>query len=290
MSNIFKRFVAEDNAAELNELNAQLSAIDRVMGVIEFTPDGIITAVNDNFLKVVGYPRNAVVGQHHRMFVDSSYANSTEYENFWLNLAAGDFNQGQFKRVGKDNKEIWLEASYNPIYDDAGKVIKVVKYATDITAQKQQTMEAANQLAAIDKSQGTIEFDLEGNVLAVNDNFLAVLGYDRSVVVGEHHRKFVKPELAASEEYRAFWAKLARGEAVSGTFERVGNNGKQIWLEASYNPLFDLDGKPYKVIKFASDVTEKNITASDAKGQLDAINKVLGVIEFDLKGNCGWPP
>jgi len=265
--------------------SGQIKAIHRVLAVIEFSPEGVILKANDNFLQVAGYREDEVVGQHHRMFVDAEYAKSAEYQQFWERLARGEFDQGQYKRFAKGQREVWLEASYNPIFDATGKVYKVVKYATDITQKKYSAVDTAGQLEAINKSQGTIELGLDGKVLTANENFLAVLGYSLEEAVGQHHSAFVEPDYAKSAEYREFWAKLNRGEYISGKFKRVGKGGKEIWLEASYNPIVDANGKPYKVVKFASDITQESTQSADYSGQLSAIHKIMAVIEFDLKGN-----
>jgi len=264
---------------------SQLAAISRVMGVIEFDLKGNILAVNDNFAAVTGYSKAEIVGNHHSMFVDTAYKNSQEYKDFWTNLAKGEPNSGEFKRIGKDDKEIWLQASYNPIFDADGKSYKVVKYATDITQEKLASANYAGQLEAIGNIMGVIEFDLTGNITAVNENFAKVTGYETSEIVGNHHRMFAEPSFRDSAEYQVFWEKLGRGEADSGVYKRLGKGGKEIWLQASYNPIFDLSGKPFKVVKYATDITEERLKQADDAGQLAALDKVLGTIEFDLKGN-----
>ncbi len=274
-----------DNTSLMAEMKAHVDAIDHVMGVIEFTPDGTILSANENFLAVVGYDAEEVVGQHHRIFAEPQYAASKDYKTFWKKLARGEVDSGKYQCFGNGGKEIWLEASYNPMRDESGKVYKVVKYATDITEQMHQQFDVQGQIDAINKTQGVISFTLDGHVLGINDNFLEILGYTLDEAVGQHHSAFIKPDYKKSAEYKQMWQKLAQGEVLSGTFERVGKGGKQVWLEASYNPVFDQNGKPYKVVKFAVDVTEKTNEATDASGQLSAIDKVLGVIEFDLEGN-----
>jgi methyl-accepting chemotaxis protein len=283
----------EAEILHLQDLNGQAAAINKVMGVIEFKPDGTIIKINENFLKVVGYAENEVIGQHHRMFVDSSYVASAEYQQFWRKLARGEFDQGQYKRIAKGNREVWLEASYNPIFDGEGKVYKVVKYATDITDRKYQEIDSAGQLAAINKSQGTIELGLDGKVLTANPIFLGVLGYTLDEAVGQYHHAFVSPEYAKSQDYKDFWAKLNRGEFVSGRFQRIGKGGKIIWLEASYNPILDANGKPYKVVKYATDITkqvemeEQAKTLSLVANETDnsvVITGATGLIEYVNKG------
>jgi methyl-accepting chemotaxis protein len=248
-----------------SELTAEMNALNKVLAVIEFSPEGVILKANQNFLDAVGYSLTEIVGKHHRMFVEPQQAESENYKLFWNKLADGQFDSGQYQRFGKQAKKIWLEASYNPIFDEKGKVYKVVKFATDITVRKLKEVDSAGQLAAINKSQGTIELGLDGRVITANQIFLDVLGYSLNEAVGQHHSTFVSAEYAKSQEYKDFWAKLSQGEFISGRFQRVGKNGKNIWLEASYNPILDVNGKPYKVVKFAADITKQVAIETQAK-------------------------
>ncbi|MDP8568051.1 methyl-accepting chemotaxis protein [Methylophilus aquaticus] len=267
------------------DFSGQISAISKVMGVIEFDLKGNITAVNDNFATVTGYSVNEIVGKHHSMFVDETIKNSHAYKQFWEKLARGEADEGQSKRIGKGGKEIWLQASYNPILDMNGKPFKVVKYATEITADKQRNADFSGQISAISKVMGVITFDLKGNITDVNDNFAAVTGYSPKEIVGNHHSMFVETAYKNSPEYKQFWEKLARGEADEGQYKRIGKGGKEVWLQASYNPIFDMNGKPFKVVKYATDITSEKLSNADFAGQIAAISKVMGVITFDLKGN-----
>jgi methyl-accepting chemotaxis protein len=268
-----------------SDFSGQMAAISKVMGVIEFDLKGNITAVNPNFAAVTGYSQQEIIGQHHSMFVEAAYKNSAEYKQFWDKLARGEADEGQYKRVGKGGKEVWLQASYNPIYDASGKPFKVVKYATDITAEKSKNADFEGQISAISKVMGVIEFDLKGNITAVNPNFAAVTGYSQQEIIGNHHSMFVEAAYKTSAEYKQFWGKLGRGEADDGQYKRIGKGGKEVWLQASYNPIFDASGKPFKVVKYATDITAEKLKNSDFEGQITAISKVMGVIEFDLKGN-----
>ncbi len=263
----------------------EIAAIGRSMAVIEFAMDGTILDANDRFLEAVGYSRSEIVGQHDQMFVDEATRRGAEYGEFWSRLRRGECISAEFKRFGKNGKEVWILASYNPILNASGVPLKVVKYATDITADKLKQANVQGQIAAIHRSQGVIEFDLDGNVLNANDNFLAVLGYRLEEVKGRHHSMFVPADFAASAEYRRFWADLKTGTFASGEFKRVGKGGREIWIQASYNPVFDLNGAAFKVVKFASDITSQMQRNSDREGQLSAIHKAQAVIEFDLEGN-----
>jgi methyl-accepting chemotaxis protein len=237
------------------DYRGQIAAINRSQGVIELAMDGTVQAVNDNFVSVTGYSRAELVGKHHSMFVDGGFAHSAEYRAFWAKLNRGEYEVGTYKRFGKGGREVWIQASYNPIPDVNGKPFKVVKYSTDVTEQMVRNADFAGQLAAIGKSQAVIEFDMDGTVRKINENFARTMGYDASDVVGRHHDMFAEPAVTASGEYRALWAKLNRGEAEIGNYKRVAKGGREVWLQASYNPIADANGKPFKIVKYASDVT-----------------------------------
>ena len=247
----------QDTDQELMVLRGQLAALDRSQAVIEFELDGTIITANDNFLGALGYRLDEVRGQHHRMFVEPGYAASREYQQFWADLRAGRYQAAEYKRLGKGGKEVWIQASYNPILDDHGAPIKVVKYATDTTAAKLQTADYAGQLAAISKSQAVIEFDLDGTVRTANENFLATLGYRLDEIQGKHHRLFVEPAYATSREYQQFWRDLGDGKYQAAEYKRIGKGGREVWIQAAYNPILDMNGKPFKVVKFATDITER---------------------------------
>ncbi|CAN5319250.1 methyl-accepting chemotaxis protein [soil metagenome] len=243
-------------------LGAEIAAIGKSQAVIEFTLDGTIVKANDNFLATLGYSAGEITGQHHGMFVEPAHRASPEYRSFWDKLGRGEFDAGQYKRIAKDGREVWIEASYNPIFDTTGKPVKVIKFATDITAQKLKAADSAGQLSAIDKAQAVIEFTLDGKILRANENFLHTLGYSASEIVGQHHSLFVDTEHRASAEYRAFWDKLGRGEFDAGQYKRIAKGGREVWIQASYNPIMDLNGKPFKVVKYATDTTAQVAAAN----------------------------
>ena len=244
-------------ARRTQEATAKLAALDRVQGVIEFDLSGRILHANANFLAAVGYSLPELVGQHHGLLVEPDYRASAAYAAFWEGLRAGTFSTGQFRRHAKGGREIWIEASYNPIIGRDGKPYKVVKFATDITRQKAEDADRAGQIAAIDKAQGVIAFDLDGTILDANANFLAVVGYDIAEVRGRHHGLFVEPAYKASPDYAAFWAALRRGEYQAAQYKRIAKGGREVWIQATYNPIFDASQRPYKVVKFATDITEQ---------------------------------
>ncbi len=241
---------------QLHAAEGLVSAINRSQATIEFTLEGRVIDANKNFLDALGYTIEEIRGQHHSLFVDPAYRDTPEYRAFWDKLRRGEFDAAKYKRIAKGGREIWIQASYNPVLDTDGKPYKVVKFATDITATEKEANELKAKLAAVSRSQATIEFDLEGRILTANENFLAALGYSLSEIVGKHHSMFAEPEYARSPEYRQFWERLNRGEFVADKFKRIGRGGKIVWIQASYNPLLDLNGKPFKVMKFATDVTD----------------------------------
>jgi len=264
--------------------SATTEALHRSLAVIEFKPDGTILTANANFLATVGYALGEVQGRHHSLFVAPAEQEAQGYRDFWAALARGEFQRGEFKRFGKGGQEIWLQATYNPILDRKGRVTRVIKFATNITEQKLRNVDYQGQLEAIHRSRGMIEFALDGTILNANTNFLATVGYTLGEVQGRHHSLFVEPAEREGQTYRDFWAALARGEFQRGEFKRFGKGGQEIWLQAIYNPVIDQNGKLFKVVKFATDVTAEKLRMADVMGQIAAINRSQGVIHFDLDG------
>jgi methyl-accepting chemotaxis protein len=267
----FLRAQRDDNDA------STLAAISRSHAMIEFTPDGVILGANDNFLSVMGYERPEIVGKHHRIFVEPVQAGSPDYLEFWRQLRNGEARSAEFYRLGKDGREVWIEASYSPVLDAAGKVTRIVKVATDITAKKLVAADWQGQLAAIGRSQAVIEFKPDGTILEANDNFCKTLGYRPDEIVGRHHRMFVPAEMAASAEYREFWARLGRGDFQAAEYCRIGKGGRQVWIQATYNPIFDPAGRLVKVVKYATDVT----------GRKQAVNVLGDSLERLANGDLG---
>ncbi len=264
--------------------SAQIAALNRSQAVIEFNMDGTIITANKNFLDALGYRLDEIQGKNHSMFVPTDQRNSADYRAFWTALNRGEFQAAEFKRIAKGGREIWIQASYNPILDAANKPFKVVKYASDITKQKIRSLADAGRIAAIDRSQAVIEFNLDGTIVTANENFLKAMGYTLGEIQGKHHSIFVAPAERDSAAYREFWAKLNRGEYQSAEYKRIGKGGKEVWILASYNPLLDESGKPFGVVKFATDVTEQKLKNADLSGQIEAIGKSQAVIEFNLDG------
>ena len=264
---------------------AQSAAINRSQAVIEFKMDGTIITANQNFLDAMGYRLDEIQGKHHQMFAPPELRGSEAYKAFWASLNRGEFQAAEYKRVGKGGREVWIQASYNPILDDAGRPVKVIKFATDITAKKIRNMEDAGKISAIGRAQAVIEFNLDGTIITANENFLATVGYRLEEIQGKHHQMFVAPSERDSAAYREFWAKLGRGEYEAAEYKRFGKGGKEVWILASYNPILDDAGKPFKVVKFASDVTADKLKTANFAGQIEAIGKSQAVIEFSMDGH-----
>ena len=268
----------------IRDNNAKLSALDKSQAAIEFEKDGTIITANENFLKAMGYALEEVQGRHHSMFAEPEYAKSEEYKKFWAKLNRGEFQAAQYKRIGKDGKEVWIEASYNPLIDPKGNVFKIVKYATDISKQKLVNADYEGQIDAIGKSQAVIHFNMDGTIITANENFCEAMGYALAEIQGKHHSMFAEPAFAKSDEYREFWSRLNRGEFQAAQYKRIGKGGKEVWIEASYNPIMDMNGKPFKVVKYATEITKQKLANADVNGQIDAINASQGCIQFELDG------
>ncbi len=271
-----------DQEQLIQQQQAQWAAINRVMAVIEFDLQGRILTANQNFLQLMGYRLDELVGQHHRLFVDAQTAASSDYHQFWQRLNNGECLADRYPRVTKSGRCVWIEASYNPVFDKHNRPVKIVKFATNITSRVEAEFDAKGRLDAINRAMAVIEFDLEGKILAVNDNFLQVMGYSRQEVVGHHHRMFVESSYAQSSEYPRFWNRLARGEYFARTYKRVAKGGRIVWIEATYNPIFGSDGKPVKVVKYAMDVSANPNTRLLKNVVQDAVDLLEAVAKGDL--------
>ena len=248
----------------LIEANAKLAAVSRSMAMIEFSPEGVVLDANEHFCETMGYSVEEVRGKHHRIFCEEAFYRSEEYAKLWRDLARGEPVSGTFLRLNKAGREIWLEASYMPVFGPDRQVRSVIKVASDITDRVNKEHENESMLAAIGRSMAVIEFTPEGNVITANENFLKTTHYSLNEIVGQHHSLFCHRAEAESPQYKAFWASLNRGEYHSHRFERKDKYGHTIYLEASYNPLFDSKGRLYKVVKFASDITNQVTTLQSA--------------------------
>jgi len=250
-------FSTSKTRAEASVNQATLDAISRSLAVIEFGLDGTILAANPNFLDVMGYALDEIQGKHHRIFVEPAEAALPAYKGFWETLAKGQFQAAEYRRIGKGGREVWIQASYNPVLGRDGKPVKIVKFASDVTKTKLVAADSAGQLAAISRSQAVIEFTTSGEVIMANENFCKTLGYSLDEIRGRHHRMFVPPQEAGSASYQEFWTRLGRGEFQAAEYLRLGKGGREVWIQATYNPIFDLNGKVLKIVKYATDVTER---------------------------------
>jgi methyl-accepting chemotaxis protein len=244
------------NYLNANRLADDMQAISTAQAMISFNPDGTILDANDNFLKTLGYRLDEIVGQHHRIFCEDAIRNSPDYQRFWADLAAGRFQSGQFRRLNKAGEDVWIEATYNPVFH-GGRVVRILKIASDITESKIAALHDGNRLRAIDQSQAIIEFEIDGTIVQANDNFLKAMGYDRAEIVGKHHRMFCDPAYAETTDYADFWARLRAGEFIASNFVRYGKGGREVWIQAAYTPVFNSRGKVYKVIKVAADISPR---------------------------------
>ena len=260
------------------EIAGQIAAINKSQAVIVFEMDGTIITANDNFLKPMGYTLDEVKGRHHSMFVDAVYRNSDEYREFWDRLGRGEYTTGQYKRFGKNGREVWIQGSYNPILCKDGRPLKVVKFAIDITEQKLRDADYQGQIEAIDKSQAVVEFEMDGTIIKANDVFLDAIGYTLDEIKGRHHKMFVDPADRDGEAYREFWETLNRGEYTRGEYKRIGKDGREVWIQGSYNPIMDLSGKPWKVVKYATDVTSRVQLEREAEEQRKKTQELISEV------------
>lgn len=249
---------------------AVLAALGRSQAMIEFDTGGKILSANENFCRAMGYTADQIVGKHHRIFCEPGYAESAEYRAFWKSLAEGKYQAQQYRRLANGGREVWIQASYNPVLI-GGSVKSIVKIATVITEEKAKSADDAGKLNAISRAQAIIEFTTSGEILTANENFLNCLGYSLTEIRGQHHRMFCEDKFSRSNEYRDFWRKLAEGEFISAEFKRIGKNGREVWIQASYNPIIDDAGRVLKVVKFATDITERVRAVDDLALSLTAL-------------------
>lgn len=243
--------ISDADFERFESITGIMDALDRSQAVIEFLPDGTIITANQNFLSVLGYSLQDVQGQHHRMFVEPSYAASDGYTQFWKDLNSGEFQCAEYLRIGRGGKEVWIQATYNPVLGDDGQVIKVVKFATDISAIKEAQADIQN------RSQAVIEFEPDGTIITANQLFLATVGYTLAEIKGKHHRIFMFDEDAATPEYADFWRSLSAGNFNQGEFRRVSRSGEELWLQGAYNPILDAKGAVVRVVKGVANITEQ---------------------------------
>lgn len=275
---------------QADSTRAAWEALCKSQAVIEFDLEGRILWANDLFLEVMGYRFDQIRGQHHRMFCEPHLASSEAYRDFWRRLITGHIDAGLYKRIDSRGQPVWLQATYNPVLDDRGEPVHILKFATDVTQQKAAGAETQSKLEAIHRSLAVAEFSMDGRILDANENFLADMGYRRQDIMGHHHSIFCHDDYARSTEYKAFWARLGKGVFDRGTYKRLTRDGRDIWLTATYNPVLDGDGNPARVMKIATNVTRQIELENEVKqrllegtayqGQLaargDALERVIG--------------
>ncbi|MBB4315177.1 methyl-accepting chemotaxis protein [Roseospira marina] len=278
---------AKKSSREMSDI---LSALNRSQAIIEFTTDGTILTANDRFLDLMEYTLPEIRGKHHRIFVDAALAASPEYREFWNALNRGEYKSAQFLRMSKSGRKVWIEASYNPVFGKNGKPYKIIKYATDITKKSLSSAEKDGLIKAINRVQAVIQFEMDGTIIDANENFLKLMGYSLPEIKGKNHRIFTDSVFAASKEYKNFWAQLNAGEYQAAQFMRLGKGGKEVWIEASYNPIFDMTGKPFKVVKVATDLTERKEQnreiARDFEENVSSLVQVLSSSTQDMQNTA----
>ena len=264
----------------------EILAIRRSQAVIEFGLDGTILDANDNFLRVMDYSLDEVVGRHHSMFMHPAEARTPAYANFWQRLAAGEYFVAEFRRFGKNSKEVWIQGSYNPILDAKGNPIKVMKFASDITAMKLKNSDDKGQITAIGKTQAVITFSMDGIITSANALFCNTMAYAEDEVIGKHHSMFVQRSERTSRTYRDFWQSLNKGVCQAGEFCRLDQNGRNVWLQASYTPILDPAGRPFKVVKYATDITVTKLRSLQFDAKLTIIGTSTAIAEWGIDGHC----
>lgn len=248
--------IIEQLEKKCNGLGDILRSIGNTMAVIEFTTDGVILEANQNFLTTMKYSLSEIKGKHHSMFCLPEVVNSSAYNDFWKDLRDGKARSGLFRRIAKGGIDVYLEANYLPISDNNGYVYKIIKFANDITQRHYEMLDLRNTIAAANRSMAIIEFKPDGTIITANENFLRTMDFNIDEIKGKHHSMFCDSNYRHSKDYVQFWEDLREGKFQSGKYIRYGRNNKKVYLEASYNPVKNDDGKIYKVIKFATDISE----------------------------------
>ncbi|WP_034295799.1 EAL domain-containing protein [Herbaspirillum sp. RV1423] len=243
----------------LAEKEALLTAFSRSMAILELAPDGTILAANDNFLTLMAYQQSDIVGRHHSMLCNPEHAGSPEYAEFWRRLHQGEVVSGTLQRMRSDGSRLWLEATCNPVFDAQGRLQRIISIAADVTAHIDDSQEKNSILRALNRSLGVIEFTADGIIVGANGNYLKTMGYLPAEIVGKHHRFLCEPEYVNSQEYENFWRDVNQGRFFSGRFKRMARDGRPVWWEATYTPVFDVEGKPVKIISIGADVSYRMV-------------------------------
>jgi methyl-accepting chemotaxis protein len=267
------RYDITDLEIERQNMRGILGAIDSSYAYIEFDTEGHVLSANKNFQESLGYTLDEIKGKHHGMFVEPGYRESSDYRQFWVDLHDGKTKSDTFKRITKSGREIWIQAVYAPVKDEKGRVTKIIKIATDVSATKVDALNKARQIAEANRIQAVIEFQNDGTVIDANANFLSTMGYTLDEIKGRHHSTFVESSFRETADYRQFWRDLNDGKFQTAEYKRVAKGGREVWLQATYNPVFDINGKVSKVIKFATDITPRKVAEAQLKQTLEAISQ-----------------
>ncbi|RVT91966.1 methyl-accepting chemotaxis protein [Rhodovarius crocodyli] len=265
-----------------------MRAFDQTLAIIRFDPAGNILAANTQFLAATGYGAEEIIGRHHGLFMDAEEREAPAYRAFWEDLRAGKPQFGRFRRQAKGGREIWIDGSYIPMPDRSGRTAMVVKIARDVTEDMTHHMDMVGKIDAIKRSQAMIEFTLDGTILTANENFLSVMGYSLAEVRGKHHSMFVDSGYAASDDYRRFWSLLRNGEFQQGQFKRRNKAGQVVWIGATYNPVYDIKGRPWKVVKIAIDLSAKKEEADALADDFEnSVKRLVGGVAGSAAGMQG---
>ena len=279
--------ILENNRAEtktkedVSSLKAMISAINRSQAVIEFNLDGTILEANENFQKTMGYSLAEIKGRHHQMFCDPGFTETPEYVEFWAKLAKGEFQSGEFKRVGKGGREVWIMASYNPVLGEDGIPYKVVKFATDVTAAK---AELKVRTDIMNLTSIVSEANLKGDILSVNDKFCEVSKYSKEELIGRAHNTTRHPDMP-KEVFKELWGTIGRGKIFRGVVKNRAKDGTPYYVDAVIAPIMGDNGKPKKYLGVRYDITEAEIERQNMRGLFRAIDASFAYIEFDTQGN-----
>ena len=264
---------AEEQEKKDADTRGQLQAIYKSQCVVEYGMDGRVLTANENFLRLVEYSLEEVVGKHHQLFVLPEEQGSAAYRQFWMDLVQATPQMGEFRRVDRDGKVGWLQAIYTPILDPQGKPYKIVEFATDITARKVDELNNGRQVEQISQTQLVIEFTPDGLITRANENFLAMIGYTSYELIGKHHRSLLCTKHHSVEEYRTFWQELSLGHYLTTEHKYIAKGEKERWLQATYNPVLDASGKLKSVSLAAVNLTQRKRMEMNLATTLSAVSQ-----------------
>lgn len=249
---------------ELKLLTAELAALRQARSsiadeMLQITVDRqlTVTALNEKFAAFVGLPAERLLGKPFETLTPSYVKELPCFKNFNDAMRSGRGVTDDYRYIAHDGRLVWMHAAWCPVKDEQGNVTHMTCFGSDVTGVINKSRENEEFIHALLRSTAVIEFDLSGAILNANPNFLNAVGYDLKQICGKHHSIFCEPSYASSADYQTFWKRLNAGEFVAGRFKRIDSAGREIWLEASYNPVHDTMGKLYKIVKFATDITSQ---------------------------------